>query len=275
MNPRKFASFEASLASRPDIEAEIAFLCNAFDPPEPRPGSRMIPVAVGCAVVLGSASQALAHQARHVVVAGESLYRIAQHELGSGSRWKEIAELNHLSDPARIQIGQILKMPNLGAARRFSIREVHARESGYRRTRQAIEIVPPGTIVERLPGRSDPYAATASRPSQGSRTMSARRPRHFATSHRFTWTAIDLSAFAVGCLAGLRLLALRRKPRRSAARTTAQASAKAATRVAVRSLESLPEPVLAGAATGPDRTAEFWNYVPGSGDLLALVASAS
>ena len=49
----------------------------------------------------------------YTVQAGDCLWNIAAQELGSGTRWSEIYELNRdiLSDPNRIQIGQELVLP--------------------------------------------------------------------------------------------------------------------------------------------------------------------
>jgi putative chitinase len=48
----------------------------------------------------------------HKVVAGETLSLIAKRYLGEAARYTEIAELNQLTDPNRIQVGQILKIPD-------------------------------------------------------------------------------------------------------------------------------------------------------------------
>lgn len=61
-----------------------------------------------------SAAQAVATSIEpmtHVVVKGDSLWSIAANELGSPSRWREIAELNHLERPYRIVIGMELRLP--------------------------------------------------------------------------------------------------------------------------------------------------------------------
>ena len=49
----------------------------------------------------------------HTVVAGESLWGIAEATLGEGSRYMEIFEANRpmLSDPDRIYPGQVLRLP--------------------------------------------------------------------------------------------------------------------------------------------------------------------
>lgn len=51
----------------------------------------------------------------YTVESGDTLSSIAQKELGSSGRWKEIAELNNLSEPYRIKRGQVLKIPGVSA----------------------------------------------------------------------------------------------------------------------------------------------------------------
>lgn len=46
----------------------------------------------------------------YTVRKGETLYRIAKAQLGSGGRWKEIAELNRL-DGATVRVNQVLLLP--------------------------------------------------------------------------------------------------------------------------------------------------------------------
>lgn len=47
----------------------------------------------------------------YTVRAGDTLSRIAQRELGDAARWPELARLNNLRDPDRIQAGQTLRLP--------------------------------------------------------------------------------------------------------------------------------------------------------------------
>ncbi|MEH0431295.1 N-acetylmuramoyl-L-alanine amidase [Streptomyces stelliscabiei] len=47
----------------------------------------------------------------YTVVAGDTLWGIAAHELGKGGRWQEIADLNPDIDPDELQPGQVLKLP--------------------------------------------------------------------------------------------------------------------------------------------------------------------
>ena len=49
----------------------------------------------------------------YTVVSGDSLWKIASKQLGNGSRWTEIYDLNKdtVKSPSVIFVGQILKMP--------------------------------------------------------------------------------------------------------------------------------------------------------------------
>lgn len=48
---------------------------------------------------------------RHVVQAGDSLWSIAAARLGHGTRWREIADLNRIENPCRLEIGRELELP--------------------------------------------------------------------------------------------------------------------------------------------------------------------
>lgn len=69
----------------------------------------------------------------YLVQSGDSLWLIAQRQLGNPNRWPEIAKLNHLSDPNRVLVGQHLLLPadasrlpeNTGSGARTKIIEVH------------------------------------------------------------------------------------------------------------------------------------------------------
>lgn len=47
----------------------------------------------------------------YTVKKGDCLWDIAQSKLGAGSRYNEIATLNHLSNPNKISVGQVLLLP--------------------------------------------------------------------------------------------------------------------------------------------------------------------
>jgi hypothetical protein len=49
----------------------------------------------------------------HVVEAGQTLDWIAYQEFGDSSYWRDIAELNNLSNPRKLRPGQVLKLPVL------------------------------------------------------------------------------------------------------------------------------------------------------------------
>lgn len=46
----------------------------------------------------------------HTVKKGETLWAICQKELGDGSKYKEIATLNNISNPNLIKVGQVIKL---------------------------------------------------------------------------------------------------------------------------------------------------------------------
>ena len=47
----------------------------------------------------------------YVVQKGDTLYSIARRFYGSGNNWKTIAELNGISDPRKLRVGQELILP--------------------------------------------------------------------------------------------------------------------------------------------------------------------
>ena len=47
----------------------------------------------------------------YTVKKGDTLWNIAKKELGNGSRYKEIAELNNIANPNKIYPGQVFKLP--------------------------------------------------------------------------------------------------------------------------------------------------------------------
>ncbi len=47
----------------------------------------------------------------YLVKKGDTLWDLADKKLGDGSRWREIAKLNGVADPRKLQIGAKLKMP--------------------------------------------------------------------------------------------------------------------------------------------------------------------
>jgi nucleoid-associated protein YgaU len=51
-----------------------------------------------------------------VVKPGDSLSAISQRTLGTSKRWEELMALNGISDPTRIRVGQVLKLPGVALA---------------------------------------------------------------------------------------------------------------------------------------------------------------
>jgi peptidoglycan hydrolase-like protein with peptidoglycan-binding domain len=54
-------------------------------------------------------------QTMHNVFPGENLWGIAQQYYGDGSRWKEIAKANQLSEASVLRVGMVLTVPNVEA----------------------------------------------------------------------------------------------------------------------------------------------------------------
>lgn len=54
--------------------------------------------------------------AQYVVVSGDTLSGIATKTLGDGKRWQEIADLNRIPEPYRLQVGQKLRIPSTTTA---------------------------------------------------------------------------------------------------------------------------------------------------------------
>ena len=74
-------------------------------------GKRALALVLALVMVLGCIGSAAA--AEYTVVKGDSLWRIAERELGSGLKWKEIFEANkdQIKDPNLIYVGQTLVIP--------------------------------------------------------------------------------------------------------------------------------------------------------------------
>jgi LysM repeat protein len=75
--------------------------------PAPSPAAAAAAAAPGAA----SAQKVAASGRTYTVRAGDNLNRIAQSQLGSASRWREIATLNALKNPNVIRPGQVLRLP--------------------------------------------------------------------------------------------------------------------------------------------------------------------
>ncbi|MEK8024131.1 MAG: LysM peptidoglycan-binding domain-containing protein [Candidatus Hydrogenedentota bacterium] len=66
-------------------------------------------LSFSCLLLVLSGARAFAREV--IVREGESLSMIAARELGSMNRWEEIAQLNNISDPRRVQAGMRLLIP--------------------------------------------------------------------------------------------------------------------------------------------------------------------
>ena len=47
----------------------------------------------------------------YTVKPGDSLSKIAGRQLGDSSRWRELAEINGIRNPAAIRVGQVIRIP--------------------------------------------------------------------------------------------------------------------------------------------------------------------
>jgi len=55
----------------------------------------------------------------YTVVAGDSLWKIAQNKLGNGDKWTELAKTNNLSNPRVLLVGQKLNIPKSDTITKF------------------------------------------------------------------------------------------------------------------------------------------------------------
>ncbi|MFF5265192.1 BTAD domain-containing putative transcriptional regulator [Actinomadura viridis] len=73
------------------------------------------PPAVSAPMVMAAAEDRVApdrDETSKTVRRGDTLWAIAERELGDGHRWKEIARLNEVSDPRELRPGQVLQLPS-------------------------------------------------------------------------------------------------------------------------------------------------------------------
>jgi hypothetical protein len=81
---------------------------------------------VGCAVPQNqsssppptSSAESREADRTHTFQADDTLWGLAEQHLGDGSRWREIAELNGISDPTAIPNGLVLRIPDNGSTYR-------------------------------------------------------------------------------------------------------------------------------------------------------------
>jgi LysM repeat protein len=77
-------------------------------PPPAQAAQARAGVGTGVAVRVATAATAAR---TYTVKKGDTLWAIATRELGSGTKWQSIADLNGVRDPRKLQIGQVLKLP--------------------------------------------------------------------------------------------------------------------------------------------------------------------
>lgn len=70
------------------------------------------PVTGGTQPTTPSTGSGSAAYRTHTIKKGDTLWNLAAKYLGDGHRWKEITKLNNITDPRKIRIGQVLKIPN-------------------------------------------------------------------------------------------------------------------------------------------------------------------
>lgn len=87
---------------RKDVAARLGAKATAAPPVKSASSSSKKPAAKAAAPSPGGT---------YTVRKGDSLWSIAEAKLGAGARYKEIATLNKLADPAELKPGQKLKMP--------------------------------------------------------------------------------------------------------------------------------------------------------------------
>lgn len=125
-----------------DISHELAILYRIAELPQASPRRHMSPAwpsVAAIALALGWGGSAYAARATYTVAPGETLYQIASRHLGSGTRWVEIAALNDIKDPARVQAGQAILLPDRRSrpAGRASALGAVGSTAGVARTRAA------------------------------------------------------------------------------------------------------------------------------------------
>lgn len=112
---------------------EIAALNPGLDPSNLRVGMRIVlpqdagakPVAAAASVAKGAApADGQAPSSRsYRVRAGDSLWRIADRELGDGERWRELVAANRGINPDKLIVGAVLALPGTGGERAAATRQ--------------------------------------------------------------------------------------------------------------------------------------------------------
>lgn len=300
------------LAGNPDIDLdfdishELAILYRLTEMPQAPRRKRVRvrsawPSVAAIALALGWAGAAYAARATYTVAPGETLYQIAGRHLGSGARWVEIAALNDIKDPEKVQAGQAIMLPDrreriatgASAARATAARAAIARRSGpssrtarlprtvrlargVGQTQEGVPIVPAGNVVLELPARkvevrpaaaranfARPVAAERVRPRQDAE-IAAPLPAPPAKDPVSPWKAVDGAAFLLGALGVTGLLTRTRATRRNPQLQWQMAAQAMALKTAVAIPPSQPE---------SNPVPDFWGPLQGT-DLSRLAIGA-
>lgn len=84
----------------------------------------------------------------YTVRAGDTLIEIAESQLGDGSRWHEIAQLNAIKDSRELAVGKVLKLPTDAAAKKDDTSK--AEVGGEAQFRQRQHTVKPGDTLTKI-----------------------------------------------------------------------------------------------------------------------------
>lgn len=113
----KLTILRRSNEGRQDIQPGEKILIPVFDGDAPaasaQPASTASATAAPASAATPTAAKETSGPRTHVVKEGESLWKIAKQELGSGARWKELYEANRdvLSTPDAVHSGMRLRLP--------------------------------------------------------------------------------------------------------------------------------------------------------------------
>ncbi len=80
----------------------LAFICKRLPKAPAQVPQRPLPATPAPLVAVASKTW--------TVKKGETLWKIAEHSFGDGSRWTEIARLNNITDPTDLAVGQVLRI---------------------------------------------------------------------------------------------------------------------------------------------------------------------